>query len=193
MMGLLENILNYSDRSLSNIKVEDREYRTVIEGGHPVIVGLAFGTTSYNGRLAQAVHDSRAFFGINLPAMLQKEIFESYVQKYGDKNTVSIGAANENISSVISEIDTKRVLELAKENIDSRKLSAFGVIYVAHPAHVHRVIEVGNKLGIYGTPFIEKEVKWSDADDKQRWTISPSRWAVREVLTRIHHKLKGYT
>jgi hypothetical protein len=192
-MGLLENILDYSDRSLTNINVEDREYRTVVEGRHHVIVGLAFGTTSCNERLAQTVHDARAFFGINLPAILQREIFESYVQKYGDKKTVSIGATNGNITSAISEIDTKGVLELAKENIDSRKLSTFGVIYVAHPAHVHRVIEVGNKLEIYGTPFIEKAVKWSDTNDKQRWTISPSRWAVREVLTRIHHKFKGYT
>ena len=191
-MRLLENLLGYSHKSLTDIAVADKKYRT-IPAKPSVIVGAAFGTTSCNERLADAVYDARMHFDPELPAIIQREIFDKYVQRYGMHKTISVGTDNStDISAVVSEIDTKGVLSIARDIIDANYLDRERLVYVAHPAQMHRVIAVGKKLGLNGVPFLEQEVYWSDSDDRQRWTISPVRWALREVFARVHHKLKGH-
>ncbi len=192
-MGLLENLLNYSHKSLVSFSIEGKPYRGVLEHGRSAIVGASFGTTSCNISLARTAYDARCYFNPEMPAVLQKEIFDNYVRMHGVYRTMSVGMDNnKNISSVVSEIDTRGVLTVVREVLDANFLDPKKVVYVAHPAHMQRVIDVGKKLGLYGVPFFEQEVQWSDPDDRQRWTISPARWALREVFARVQHKLKGY-
>ncbi len=192
-MALLENLLNYSHDSLVSFSVDGRPYKGVLERDRSAIVGASFGTTSCNERLARAAYDARCYFNPEMPAILQKEVFDNYVRMHGVYRTMSIGTdSNKDISSVVSEVDTREVLTVVREVLDANFLDPKKVVYVAHPAHMHRVIAVGKKLGLYGVPFFEGEVRWSDADDRQRWTISPARWALREIFARVHHKLKGY-
>ncbi len=192
-MGLLENLLDYSHKSLVSFSIGDRPYKGVLEHGRSAIVGASFGTTSCNERLARTAYSARCYFNSELPAILQKEIFDNYVRMHGVYRTMSVGADNnKDISRVVSELDTRGVLTVARDVLDANFLDPKKVVYVAHPAHMHRVIAVGKKLGLYGVPFFEQEVQWSDPDDRQRWTISPARWALREVFARIHHNCKGY-
>jgi len=193
-MGLLENLLNYSHKSLVSFSIGDRPYKCVLERDRSGVVSASFGTTSCNERLARAAYDARCYFNPEMPAILQREIFDNYVRMHGVYRTMSVGTDNDkDISRVVSEIDTRGVLQITRDILDANFLDPKKVVYIAHPAHMHRVIDVGKKLGLYGVPFFEQEVEWSDADDRQRWTISPARWALREVFARIHHRIKGYT
>ncbi len=193
-MGLWKNMLDYSHGSLTEIVAADRKYRAIPAEKRSVIVGTAFGTTSCNERLADTVYGARMHFDPELPAILQKEIFDRYVQLYGVHKTISVGTDNnKDISTVVSEIDTKGVLSIARDIIDENYLDRERLVYVAHPAHMQRVIEVGKKVGLSGVPFLEQEVQWSNSDDRQRWTISATRWFFRELLARVHHKWNGYT
>ncbi len=190
--SLLENILRYADCSLEKIMVDGRAYRTV-HHEPTVIIGAAFGTTSCNERLAQSAKDAREYFGKTLPAILQKEIFDFYSLNFGADNTYFVGTDdNKGASLVKSEIDTRGVLQGAQAIMNHLELDSGKVLYVAHPAHMQRVMDVGKKLGLKGEPFVENRVRWSDAYDRQRWTTSSPKWALRELLARAHHKYKGY-
>jgi hypothetical protein len=65
------------------------------------------------------------------------------------------------------------------------------VVFVAHPAHVYRVQEIGKKVGLEGGVFIPEEVVWP-IDDLQEWVRNPESWGKRERLVRAHHWLKGW-
>jgi len=193
-MGLWKNMLDYSHSSLAEIVVSDKKYRTVSAEKPSVIVGASFGTTSCNMRLAEAVYDARIYFNPELPAIVQKGIFDNYINMHGIHKTISVGTdTDRDISKVVSEVNTRGVLSLARDVIDANYLDRGKLLYVAHPAHMQRVIEVGKKLGLNGVPFLESDVQWSDRDDRERWTISPARWALREIFARVHHRIKGYT
>jgi hypothetical protein len=189
---MLENLLDYHDESLETLSIRERKYRLVPTAQPSAIVAASFGTTSCNERLADAVKDARRLYSKDAYAVLQWEIFSAYQQKYIVHDMAYVGGPQAG-SALFSELDTHGMLERAGLELSSRGIALDKLLYVAHPAHLHRVMAVGRKLGMNGTPFVEKEVHWSSPDDRQKWTRGPKRWAMREVLTRVHHKIKGYT
>ena len=75
---------------------------------------------------------------------------------------------------------------MAGRNLDPKEAA-----FVAHPAHVYRVMAIANKLGIEGFPFISNDVWWPK-NDEQGCIRSSWKWAPREITARIQHTLKGW-
>jgi hypothetical protein len=189
---MLENLCGYDDDSLETLAIRERKYRLNPHVQPSAIVAASFGTTSCNERLADAVNDARRLYNQDLFAVMQWEVFSAYLRKYSARDTKCVGGEQQG-GAVFSQLDTRGVLSLAKEDLSSCGIALDNLLYVAHPAHMHRVMAVGRKLGMNGTPFVEQDIYWSEPHDRQKWTRGPKRWAMREVLTRAHHKIKGYT
>ncbi|MBI2043063.1 hypothetical protein HYT25_01605 [Candidatus Pacearchaeota archaeon] len=193
---LFKDLTDYSGK-LEYVEVNGRRYRTKTDANPSIILGQAFGANydknSYNQVLAESVIDARQFFGDELAVIVQSEIGKC-LDEYGEFSYHSIGEVYEDdeISKigVFSKIDTQGVLKLSEEVLKKLGLEKEEIVYVAHPAHVYRVMKIGNKIGFNGFPFISKDVEWASGEI-QPWTRSKYFWIPREIATRIHHKIKG--
>jgi len=196
-MEILRNLKDYYEVGLEEIGLEERTYRTVSDYSPDLLLASAFGGStdenSYNQILAQTVKDARNFFGKDLPTVVQAEInfnlsseedifsvFEEHVYGEGER---ALAFSNKSTGDLFTEF--LRVIK--RENLESKK-----PLFIAHPAHIYRVLEIGKKLGLEGAPFIPSQVYWPSRDN-QLWVKSPWFWVPREILTRLHHKVKGIT
>ncbi len=181
-MKLLENLLNYNEE-LDEVLVNSTVYRTKWDYFPSCAIGFSFGTSSCNPRLATTMVDSQNYFG-EMKMMAQADIFQHYMNRFDDDITC-LGKTTTQTSDFESQITTRDVLELAVKEMEKRDINKNNVLYVAHPAHVYRVMKMGEKLGLKGVPFIEKEVFWSiGPDEGQIWTTSPSKYIGRELAAR---------
>jgi len=195
-MKMLRNLAGYNG-NLDEVKTSRGIYRTNRDTKPSVALAQSFGAgtgaDSYNYRLANAVLASREIFGERLPAIVQAEVGEC-LENYGGSNYYIVGEndvySEGESSSLMSKIDTAGVLEASRDLIKSQGGDITNVVYVAHPAHIERVMQIGEKMGLEGIPFIEKEVVWP-TNDSQKWVRSKGMWVPREIATRIHHKIKG--
>ena len=191
---LFKNLTEYNE-NLGIIEINGRSYRIKTDTNPSVILGQSFGANydenSYNQILAESVIDARKYFGNDLAVIAQSEIGEC-LNKYGEFRYHSIGEVYENDenSTIVSKIDSQGVLLQAKEVLKKRNLDKEKVIYIAHPAHIYRVMKIGEKIGFNGAPFIPEIVCWP-SEDLQPWVRSPYLWVPREIATRVHHKIKG--
>ena len=194
LMKILRNLRNY-EGPLTEVNVRGENYRTIPDFEPSVIFAQAFGADtgvfSYNQRLAIATRDAREFFEQDLTAIVQEEVGKC-LKRIREGNFYSIGESYKEgeRAKLRSKIDTRGVLELCGEVAEKSGLDVNKVLYIAHPLHIYRVMEIGKKLGFDGEPFIEKEVHWNP-EDKQPWVRSVKLWIPREILTRIHHKIMG--
>jgi len=188
-MKLFSNLTNYNDKNLSVVKVEGTEYKTIDDAIGSCIVAYAFGTRSCNHRLAKAVRDAKIKFG-DIPIMLQREVYENYLRyqyfKGFSTDCYFLGKGHTDHSLLFSASDTIAITKEAKEFISSLNYNTNKIVVVGHPAHMYRIIETIQSYGLNPVPFIEKNVKWSDKNDKQPWTTSASKWIAREVLVRFY-------
>ncbi|MBN1376812.1 hypothetical protein JW949_00580 [Candidatus Woesearchaeota archaeon] len=192
MMNLLENltekqIKNFEDK-LDLVEINSRKYRTIKDYKPDIIIGLSFGTTSYNDRLAQAVKDAEDYFGFGC-IIAQSEIYQSYTENFNRK-PIKIGNNNSKESLWKSDLTTRDVLLKTKDLLNKYAPEYNNILYVAHPAHIYRVLHDGKKLDLEGKPFIEDEIIWSDKKDIQKWTTSQNRWPLREILARVKYNLE---
>ena len=184
-MNILENLLGYNNSFLNGIDVGGIEYRTKFDFEPKVCLGLAFGTSGYNGRLAETIFDAEKYFG-GMKVIAQKEIYDLSLSK----NIIPVGESPKGgVPTLKSDIGTREILELSLPYIIDDEKS--NILFVAHPAHIYRVMKMGEKLGLQGHPFIEKKVFWSDPDDKQIWTRSPVLYAPREIAVRMILSKRG--
>lgn len=187
MKNLFKNLQNYHDKNLKLVNVNGRGYRTYPDFNPNVIIGMAFGANydekSYKNKLAKAIVDSREFFGKELAVIVQKEIGEC-LRRIGEKKFYFVGENYEEgeKSLLFSKIDTNLILGYCKDIMKKERLQNKAV-YVAHPAHVYRVMKTGENKGIEGFPFIPEKTNW--LNDSQIWVRSPLFWIPREILTRI--------
>jgi uncharacterized SAM-binding protein YcdF (DUF218 family) len=69
------------------------------------------------------------------------------------------------------------------------------MLYVAHPSHVFRVMEMAKRFKTLedslSAPFIEGDIGAYDPDDCEWFARGRNKFAMREVLVRMHHKLCG--
>ncbi len=86
--------------------------------------------------------------------------------------------------TVASEYTTEDILREGKSDLDG------DVAYVAHPAHVQRVRDIGSDLGMGEDIFIPDEVRWP-SNDPEPWVRHPAVWAPREVVARTYYEIKS--
>ncbi len=197
-MKLLRNLLNYESKGLEDLYLNGVGYRTQHEAKPTCIIGLGFGESAGEGSvdryLAYAVRDAREYYGKGLPALVQADIGKE-LKSIGESNFYSIGPSYDpdSKSSLImpSKISSKKVIDDSITKAQEAGIDTSSVLYISHPAHMERVLAIGKKDGLYGSPFITAKVVWNK-EDNHKWTRSPSRWLIREILTRIHHMLFGY-
>lgn len=193
---LTRNLFDYNDTGLEEIDLEGSRYRTNPEFEPEIILAQAFGADyddeSYNQKLADTVTDARDYFGQDIIVLAQAEI-ATLLKENGEENIYSIGKVyhEDEDTAAVSKYTTKEIMDHNFEKIKDQDLDPEAALYVSHPAHTERVIQVGEKSGLDGEPFILDEVEWPSNDSKQWWVRSPYRWAPREVIARIHHKVAG--
>jgi len=187
-MRLLKNLMNYNER-LGTFESGDRLYRTNQRFRPSVVVipsfGAGLGDDSYNATLARTLIASRELFG-NLPVIAQSEVC-SFLNGSEEGNFYSIGESycSGESSRLISKISTKDILKSSRRIIAEKGLNPRKVLYISHPAHLLRIMSLGNRMGLGGFPFITNDVEWP-TEDQQPWVRSKAKWAVREILARIH-------
>lgn len=192
MMNPLENITekqikDFKDR-LDLVEINSRKYRTIKDYKPDIIIGLSFGTTSCNDRLAQAIKDAEDYFGFSC-IIAQSEIYQSYTENFNRK-PIKIGNNNNKESLWKSDLTTRDVLFKTKDLLNKYAPEYNNILYVAHPAHIYRVLHDGKKLDLEGKPFIENKIIWSDKEDIQKWSTSPKVWIPREILARTKYNLE---
>jgi len=197
-MRLLKNILDYKEKGLERKTIEGTTYRTRADIEPSIIFGFSFGQSTEEGspnyRIARSIIDAREFYGKGLPTIVQSEVGECLL-KLGDKNFYESDEGyktdKRKKSLALPQISTKQAMDNSVLMAEDKNLKKDAVLYAAHPAHMERVMAIGKKVGLESSPFITEEVSWSSRDN-QKWVRSPYLWIVREILTRIHHKIFGY-
>ncbi|MDP2628625.1 MAG: hypothetical protein Q8P15_01875 [Nanoarchaeota archaeon] len=181
------NLTSYREKKLNVVDVNERTYFTDSSFNPNLIIGMAFGANydekSHNYKLAKAVIDSREYFGKEIPVLVQSEIGECLMRS-GEKNFYFVGEnyAEGESSLIKSKIDTEGIFKHCKKIIKSKGLGN-KILYVAHPAHMQRVLDTAKKQGLEGIPFVSEKVEW--LDDAQPWVTSPYLWVPREIVARV--------
>lgn len=198
-MKLLKNLTNYQREGLENVEINGRYYRTNPDANPSIMFALAFGESdegdSPNNSIAMAVEDAREYFKKDLPAMIQSDLGGSLIES-GARDFYMVDNpydhSNEGKSLALSKISSKEVMELGVYEAERNGFDLNSILYVAHPAHMERVIALGENMGLHGEPFTMEKPSWSQ-NDPQLWVRHPFLWIPREILTREYHNLKGYT
>jgi len=199
-MNLFKNLTNYNDSSLEIIGINGIHYKTrvdfTISGKPSVMIGQAFGgdedKRSYNHNLALSVRDARDLFGKDIPAIVQEQIALN-LKGLGIENFYEIGINwRQKLKETGHCINTPDVFDEVDEIIEKNNYDRKKVLFLAHPAHTQRVLNIARKRGLEGYPFIREKVEWPK-DSFQCSVNGPRIWAVREICARIHHKMYGIT
>ncbi|MFH1506396.1 MAG: hypothetical protein ABIE94_05420 [archaeon] len=192
--SIFSNLTDYHDPDLSQIVVDGTSYMTLAEYEPSVIVGLSFGADygegSVNASLAQSVLDAQEYFGQDLQAIVQSEI-GTCMSRLGEDDYVHVGEnyAEGEGAAMRSKESTGTILEYSREHMESLNLDTGSILYVAHPAHMQRVIALGRSLGLEGQPFLG-DIGWSE-DDPQLWVRNGALWLPREVVVRTYDVITG--
>ena len=194
------NIIDFHD--LDHEEVEGGRYRTDPDFEPEVILTQAFGADydehSYNKILAETAADARNYFDIDVPIIAQAEVAE-LLEESGEENVYRVGQVydEEDEDRVISKHTTKEIMDLHFEEIVDQNLDPDSVLYVSHPGHTHRTMELGKNAGpdedsgLYGSSFIPREVEWAPNDEQ--WQVRSERnWIVWEMGSRAHHNIRGW-
>ncbi len=193
-MQIFKNLSSYQNILLHEININNSIYVTHKSFRPSIIFAFSFGAeydkNSINSELFQSVVAARKCFGKNLPAIVQSEIKSSGSLK--DCYEMGENYLDEEKSLFLpkNDLDTWKISQLFVKKSKEQNLDLSSVLYVAHPAHIQRVLMVGEKQMLKGCPFVKKQMPWS-VNDKQMWTKSCNLWIQREILTRIFYKLKG--
>lgn len=181
---MLDNLTGYSKDGVGKVTIHDRDYLLTDDYYPLTAIVLAFGegtdNKSYNYRLAKSVLDAKEYFD-DLNIVAQAEVAE-ILDDLGVE-CERIGSLSDS-SQLNSEYSSKEIIQRTKQYDGER-------VYIAHPAHIQRVKNIGENLGLSGDIFTPEKVEWP-SKDQQRWVRSPKKWVAREIWVRIHHKIKGW-
>lgn len=187
----LDNLYDFEDESLETETVDGTDYRFDPDFEPSVIVAQAFGAdtgeNSYNHALAESIGDAHEVYG-ELPVVAQSEVFERLEKDpyFEARDDVQRVFDNSGEADLISDYSTAEALEETADLLDEQGYDSDSALFVAHNAHMHRVLTSAEEAGIEGQPFVRDEVEWPE-NDKQEWVRSPENWGRREPLSRAHH------
>ncbi len=188
---MFRNMLNYHTSTSERLSIDDRKYEAEPCHSTPdIIFGLSFGLNHHQGsvnyRLARSILDIRVHFQADIPAVVQERIVPC-LEELSVGNFYWVGKD----SDYSWRLDSQDILTLSIEKAQAEGLKFDKVLYVAHPAHVQRVLYCGAKMGLVGAPFVSATAQWSE-DDEEKWVQTANRWLLREIAARVVYKVKGY-
>jgi hypothetical protein len=190
-MSLFKNLVNYEDPMLREVtpRHSDKAYLTDTQFQPGFALGLAFGNKDAPATvsLAVALWDSGEFFG-PVPVIAQQAILVNCAFRR-ERDFWSIDTGLKGDCSHDVPLKTYEAMEKARIIADKEGLGERRVLYVAHPAHMERVMRIGEKLGFEGEPFVEKTPVWNDRVND--YTKSPEAWKPYEIKARVHHLFTG--
>ncbi len=194
---LFRNLTDYNDSLLARVEIGDRMYNTKIPLEGEYLLGLAFGgrETHATQSLARSAIDARKISEKNLPLIAQWAILVNIPKIRFDD--YSIDSETKGSAPYEASLNTREVMERARQFIieEHGQNSLKHAIYLAHPAHMERVIGIGKKLDFQGIPFVDADiVGWNTGQEHlgAGATVSPSKWLKRELVTRLNHIIKGW-
>lgn len=189
---MFRNMLDYHNSTSQRLSIDGRDYKTErCQRAPDVILGLSFGINQHRGSinhgLALSVLDIRKHFQEEIPAIVQDRMGPC-LEELAAEHCYRVGRD----ADYSRRLDSHDILQLSIERAQAERLSLKSVLYVAHPAHVQRVMECGARMGLVGPPFVAASVRWSERD-QEGWVRTAARWVTREVAARVVYKVKGYT
>ena len=193
-MKIFTNLTCYVSPRLENLDIDGvrTNYQSVNSHHSPsFIVALPFGTTTCNKRLSDSVKFAVDYFELE-KGLIAQEIYNFLPQDY-KTGFLTLGRKNRSSSLVFSEIDTIKYLDEVKCAMSHPDFVSEIPLYIAHPAHMQRVILTAEKLGIPGFPLVDSTIPWSDRSDHQWWTKNKFLWMLREIPARIYLSMNNQT
>lgn len=189
-----DNLGDYNER-LDSINLKEATYKTK-KGFRPsVIVALSFGNSrdkySYNFRLAKILKDAVSITKCR-KVILEEAVYQIFCKNFNQSKLKMFKFGEHAEDSLLnSSINTREGLILTKKIIKKNKFNSKKILFIAHPAHIFRVLEIAKKLGLNGESFIEKKGFYPKKDGQifARWKTT---FVLREILVRIHHKILGW-
>jgi hypothetical protein len=171
----LRNLSDYHSPETQAVNIDQRRYKTVKKFNPRAIFALSFGVDGYNSVLAKALKDARQYFGNNAPLLAQWDVKERYSLLF-DEEIYPVEARNAVYTT------TRGVFKSAREKYFVDRPDALdSIVFVAHPAHMERVLVTASQEGLEGVPFTPASVLWNRASNTQRWTNSKVHWVSREL------------
>lgn len=193
LFNIAKNLTDYKGSNEPVRSSRGRDYITDknFPGGY--MLGLAFGgrDTPATKRLAINAEDCRDIFDRpSMPLVSQWAILVNMPRVLEDDYSIDSklkGVAGEEVA-----LNTREAMEIAREHI----ISEYGrnalreAVYIAHPAHMQRVIWLGEKLDFKGVPLVDRTIVWNE--DLTDGTSSPKAWKKQELIKRVHHLLNRW-
>lgn len=203
---LFGNLLSYNHPDLESVEINGRRYKTLVPDDiEPNVVfaqafGASYDENSYNRVLAETILDLKNCFeesvGRELTTIVQTEVGYCLERINSREGFYPIGKIYKNgeTSKLKSKVDTYWMLKKTQELLKGVGLeNDLGIFVVGHPAHMHRILKIAEKMGFKPIPIIPfmSENSWFPKNDPQLWVRSKYFWVPREIATRLHHKIKG--
>jgi hypothetical protein len=88
-------------------------------------------------------------------------------------------------------VDTRTIAVEMAEIV--RRENYAHVVVVAHPRHMRRAIRTLARLGVRGRPAGNLEDAPFDPLSAQPWTRGPVRWRIRETVSLLMYRARGWT
>jgi len=194
-MKLLRNLTNYRNEKLTEIEVNNEKYRTFMGYNPDFLIGFSFGANmnknSVNEQLSKAIISAQKYFG-HSPTFVQAEI-GNMLKKQNQTEFYELGKEfiykSKQKPNILSNINSEEIMNLAIKEKENLNIGNKG-LYIAHPAHIERILQIANKKGLESSIFIPVNSKWNN-EDIQKWTNSKYLWMPREIAVRLQHKLTG--
>jgi len=182
------NLYDYRDENLKTVSINGTDYRIKPKFQPKIIVALSFGgdtnEDSYNHILAEDVKIAQNFYG-DIPVLGQTEVVK-FMETDSENYHRLVDQSEE--AFLRPDFPTTHVLEDALKIIEEECYNKDSVLFIAHNAHMERVLYTGRKLGLDGEPLIRENIEWPD-NDRHHWVNGPDNWWLREILSRLHHRL----
>jgi len=188
---MFKGLYNYKSLNQTALQINKTTYNVPIDFRPSFIIGFSFGKSitedSPNSSLSRAILDAQTYYG-GIPVIAQRDIYECF-----KNNSIShIFPVCKPVSKdtlLGTDVSTEDVIDEARAIINDRDLDIERALFVAHPAHIFRVLEMAQKEGIFGQPFIEEEAIYSPRDG-QKFVRGPNLYAIRELAVRAYLKAK---
>ena len=166
-------------------------------GGAPekasCVVALSFGNAAgpSGGLVPGAANEALAGFIVRnyaeKPVIAQKEVALA-IQDLGRADQL-VKVIGPEVAMKDGYLDTRQVLVEAESSMQDLRLP--DAVLVAHPHHVARAASVAEALGMEIAVPQDLPRVW-DHESQQSWTRSPGRWVVRDVLTILWFRVRGW-
>jgi hypothetical protein len=196
MINIFKNLTSYNPGGLIGTVISGRRYLTnpICEPAYSIVLAFGNEETFASKSLVITAKDSRIFFDYNLPLIGQYAVMKNMSEIRKNDWTIDTMTKGELTKDVPK--NSRECLEIAREIVisDYGRGALENGLFIAHPAHMERVLGLAKKLDFKGNPFVESVPVWNVGQEKlgAGATVSAEDWKKYEIKARLHHTLKGW-